>query len=294
LGELRDNARANANADFEERSTHANRIQACASTSNYLQVSILSAGRQMLLLLLERGEPPTEHGELTSSLVSDLEPNPPSTAPPDVTPQVSNPATPTKHPQPELRSVELDLIPKKREPLNPAYAILAAAILSAGTAITATYLNIRSSERLQRERDRTDALQTKLNETSNAVEALAENTDASASTTLGGPASTLAPTTAIVPATAAPLPSIIVVLPSTPPTILAVVPSAKPEPKIEPKPEAKVETPTVPASAPVLTTTTVAAPVTVPTTTVSVPATTPAPVPAAAALPSTVPTTKAT
>jgi hypothetical protein len=260
------------------------------------------------MVWLNEGQPRIGYPELTSTLVSDLEPNPPSNTPPDAGPQRSTPTAATKHPQPELRDVELDSIPKKREPLNPAYAILAAAILSAGTAITATYLNIRSSERLQRERDRTDAakkesddlkaqltaLQTKLNETSNAVDALAENSEVSTSTTPGGPATSIAPALTSVPATAAPLPSIIVVLPSTPPTVLAVTPSAKPELKTEPKPEARVEAPTTPPATQPATTTVVPTTVaTTPATTASVPASMPAAIPPATPISSTPQTTKA-
>ena len=48
-------------------------------------------------------------------------------------------------------------LPKKeRKPLNPALAILAGASLTAISGITATVLNIRSSERLSKERDKTD------------------------------------------------------------------------------------------------------------------------------------------
>jgi hypothetical protein len=187
--------------------------------------------------------------------------------------------------------------------LNPAYAILGAAILSAGTAITATYLNIRSSERLQRERTRTEAakkesddlkaqlaaLQAKLNETSNAVDALAQSTETP-------PTSSTVPVAAVpaltVPATAAPLPSIIVVLPSTPPTVLSVAPTAKTEAKPEAKPEARVEPPTTPAPTQPTTTTTLQTPTlpaTTPSTVVGVPGL--GPVPAAAALPSSVATT---
>ena len=205
-----------------------------------------------------------------------------------------------------MREVLLDSPPKKREPLNPAYAILVAAILSAGTAITATYLNIRSSERLQRERDRTDAakkesddlkgqltaLQTKLNETSNAVNALAETSDSPTTTTplSPGAVSSTVPVAA-VPATAAALPSIIVVLPSNPPTVLTVTPTTNAEPKVEPKPETRAEAPTNPPPTQAVTTTTLS-PTTVPSSSVLAPTTTPGPVAAAAALPSTPSTTK--
>ncbi len=237
--------------------------------------------------------------------VSDLEPNSPSTTPPDATPQVSTQDTPTKHPQPEMRNVELDSVAPKRGPLNPAYAILAAAILSAGTAITATYLNIRSSERLQREQDRTDAakresdylkaqltaLQTKLNETSKAIDALAENTDSPSSASPGSPVSTAA-TVAPTPVVA-PLPSIIVVLPSTPPTVLTVTPTAKAEPKVDPKPVARAESPATPPPTQATTsTTTTLPPTTVQPTTATVPAAVSGPVPAGAALPTTASTTK--
>lgn len=60
------------------------------------------------------------------------------------------------HPARKSEEITPDPVLKVRKPLNPAYAILAGAVLTAASGITATFLTIRSSERLTRERDRTD------------------------------------------------------------------------------------------------------------------------------------------
>lgn len=119
--------------------------------------------------------------------------------------------------------------PEKAEkpPLNPAHAILVGAVLSAIAGLTATFLNIRSSERLSNEKEKSAAaaevqakrqaefdakvtdLQNQLNVANNRIEALIAN---------NAPAPTVA---------AAPLPSIVVMIPQN----TAAVPNAiRPEP----------------------------------------------------------------
>lgn len=118
------------------------------------------------------------------------------------------------HPRPPA-DIAPDPVPKQRPPLNPAYAILAGAMLTAITGITATLLTIKSSERLTRERDQTDIarqqrdeLQKELDKVKTELANQSAQIDEFSSTTI--PAATIAPVT--VP------PSIVVVFPSQVPT----------------------------------------------------------------------------
>lgn len=107
-------------------------------------------------------------------------------------------------------------LPKKeRKPLNPALAILAGASLTAISGITATVLNIRSSERLSKERDKTDVAVQQRNDLEVKIGAIQTQLDKAKEllTTAGSTVAT-AVTSAPVPA---PLPSIVVVFPTNPP-----------------------------------------------------------------------------
>ena len=143
-------------------------------------------------------------------------------------------------------------IPEKvqRAPLNPAYAILFGAILTATAGLGATLLNVRSSERLSKERQRTDAaaqekadLQKQLDELKSRLEAANQQI------------STLTVSTIPVAVPPAPVPSIVVVLPS------AALPPQTAPPTIPPT--SRATTPPTTA-APVTTTPTTLPPTTVP------------------------------
>ena len=143
-----------------------------------------------------------------------------------------------------------------RPPLNPAYAILVGAVLSAVAGLSATFLNIRSSERLSNERDKAAAaaaqqaelrkawdakvadLQQQLQVANSRIETLIATTEP-----IGKPVT--------VPA---PLPSIVVVLPPATPTSAPATPGA-----VRPVPE--------PTSSPVTTVLITSVPVTGSTTT---------------------------
>jgi hypothetical protein len=97
---------------------------------------------------------------------------------------------------------------KDRQPLNPAYAILVGAVLTATAGLAATIINVRSSERLSKERQKADtATQANVdlqNQLDQLRTQLADANDKLASLTSG-------------PSTTAPVPSIVVVLPSAAP-----------------------------------------------------------------------------
>ena len=116
-------------------------------------------------------------------------------------------------------------LPKKeRKPLNPALAILAGASLTAISGITATVLNIRSSERLSKERDKTDVAVQQRNDLEVKIGAIQTQLD-KAKELLTTAGSTVA--AAVVPTPVpAPLPSIVVVFPTNPPVVAAIPPAA--------------------------------------------------------------------
>jgi hypothetical protein len=120
----------------------------------------------------------------------------------------------------------------RREPLNPAYAILFGAILTATAGIGAAVLNIRSSERLSRERERTEQAAAREAALSNEVDELKAELEAANAKLAALTGSTIGPaspvTSSIVattqPTTPQPIPSIVVVVPT------AAFPSPPPSP----------------------------------------------------------------
>lgn len=120
--------------------------------------------------------------------------------------------------------INVSAAPKERRPLNPAIAILAGAILTATSGITAAFLSIRSSERLSNERAKTDAAVKSSTDLQRKVDQLQRDlSDASRQIkTLG---TTIVPTTPV--SGLAPPPSIVVVV-NTPPTPSTVAATAIP------------------------------------------------------------------
>ncbi len=115
-------------------------------------------------------------------------------------------------------------LPKReRKPLNPALAILAGASLTAISGITATVLNIRSSERLSKERDKTDVAVQQRNDLEVKIGAIQSQLDKAKELLVTG--STVAAPITLAPVPA-PLPSIVVVFPTNPPLSASVPPAA--------------------------------------------------------------------
>ncbi len=154
------------------------------------------------------------------------------TAPDDETPSTAEPskAQPTQTTAPPaateipVSTYQPGLPKKERKPLNPALAILAGASLTAISGITATVLNIRSSERLSKERDKTDDAEQQRNDLEVKIGAIQTQLD-KAKELLTTAGSTVA--TAVTPAPVpAPLPSIVVVFPTSPPVSASDPPPA--------------------------------------------------------------------
>lgn len=157
--------------------------------------------------------------------------------------------------------------PKIRQPLNPAYAILFGALVTAASGITAAVLSIRSSERLSNQQDKTSAavqanqeLQRKVDMLDRSLEAATARLAALSSTT--------------IPATAppGPLPSIVVVLPTADPALgtaptlapATVVVTSAPAATTAVAAPSTIKTTSIAATVPVTTTTAVGAPITAP------------------------------
>ena len=135
---------------------------------------------------------------------------------PATDPQTASASDPTSA-APASTSVVV-VAPKIRQPLNPAYAILFGAVVTASSGITAAVLSIRSSERLSNQQDKTSAavqanqdLQRKVDTLDRALEAADARLAALSSTTV------------VVSAPVA-LPSIVVVLPTLDPALVTTAP----------------------------------------------------------------------
>jgi hypothetical protein len=167
---------------------------------------------------------------------------------------------------------------KERPPLNPAYAILVGAVVTATAGIGAAVLNIRSSERLSKERDRTEAaaaresdLRTELDQLSKDLETAQARIEALTGTT----ALTIPTSATVVPGTVAPAatvgtaapPSIVVVIPTNLVSPLPDRPVSVPTATTVPLPVASTTSPAT--TVPVTTSTTVATTTTSPATVVS-------------------------
>ena len=109
--------------------------------------------------------------------------------------------------------------PKIRQPLNPAYAILFGALVTAGSGITAAVLSIRSSERLSSQQDKTSAAVQSNQDLQRKIDSLERALDA-ANAKLAG----LTSSTVVTAAPPAPLPSILVILPTLDPAVTTAAP----------------------------------------------------------------------
>ncbi len=173
--------------------------------------------------------------------------------------QTHSAAPSVDHPPRPPQEISPDPVVRERKPLNPAYAILAGAVLTAASGITATFLTIRSSERLTRERDRTDLARQERDDLAKELEKVkadlanqSEQLQQFSSTTIAVPVITQQ----TIP------PSIVVVLPpqaTVVPTVTVTVPTTK-APVI---PEERQTTVPEPTLAPTIATT-VPAPTTAP------------------------------
>lgn len=153
------------------------------------------------------------------------------TAPDDETPSTAEPAlakpavaasVPVATEVP-VSTYQPGLPKRERKPLNPALAILAGASLTAISGITATVLNIRSSERLSKERDKTDVAVQQRNDLEVKIGAIQSQLDKAKELLVTG--STVAAPITLAPVPA-PLPSIVVVFPTNPPLSASVPPAA--------------------------------------------------------------------